>query len=77
MEYAIPRADDMPDLVLDRTVALAAESARRQGRPGGRRLRGPAGRRQRGGRRALIARRPPRGHAADAGKNLAGDPATV
>ena len=73
MEYAIPRADDMPvTLVLDRTGdTIAAQPARGEGHWRGRRLRGAAGDRRRGGGRAGAVRDYPCGHAADPGEDLA------
>ena len=74
MDYALPRADDLPALRRHaHRGADRGQSARRQGLRPGRRDRGAADHHQRRPRRAVPARRSPYRHAGDAGAHLAGD----
>jgi hypothetical protein len=50
MDYAIPRADGMPELVIDRTVTPSPRSTGHEGRWRRQRLRRAAGDRERGRR---------------------------
>ena len=73
MDYAIPRADEVPPVTIEKMhTPSTAQPARRQGPGRGRLHRHPAGARQRDGRRAGAVRGDPRGHAPDAGEALAG-----
>ena len=75
MDYALPRADDMPLLRLDRMCTPSTvQHPWRQGGGRGRRHRCTAGHRQRGAGCPGSARCPGHRHAADAGTRVAGNP---
>ena len=73
MDYAMPRAEDLPSFTTDQTVTRDAEQpARRQGHRRGGHHRLDAGGGQRGGGRAAPVRRAPPRHAAPRRARVAG-----